>query len=318
MTLRLQVSALDDPTGRVFRYEFDDDRAQILLGRRGGVDVLLPQPSVSLVHARIERRGAGYYLVDDGSTNGTRVNGVRISSGRRVPLAEGDRIAIGDFTVQVSLAAKLDWRAESSGSIARHMAREILERLGPGDTLPSLVVLDGPQSGVVLTLGELGRTYVVGRAGRGDLRLDDVDVWRERAALVRDAEGVTIRDLGATPPVLLNGQRLDGARLLHDGDIIVLGGTSLRFRDPAEVYLRQLESAADEPAAPPSPTAAVAPPSPSPPPPEVPADANPGAPITRRVNAQPRRARPEVLIAVAALAAAALAAAALVWVLRWW
>jgi pSer/pThr/pTyr-binding forkhead associated (FHA) protein len=313
MTLRLQVSALDDPTGRVFRYEFDDDRAQILLGRRGGVDVLLPQPSVSLVHARIERRGAGYYLVDENSTNGTRVNGVRISAGRRVPLAEGDRIAIADFTVQVSIGGKLDWRAESSGSIARHMAREVLERLGPGDTLPSLVVLDGPQTGVVLTLGELGRTYVVGRAGKGDLRLDDVDMWRERAALVRDAEGVTIRDLGATPPVLLNGQRLDGARLLHDGDVILLGGTSLRFRDPAEVYLRQLETAADEP-----PAATAAPPAPPAPAASPPAE-SPSAPITKKVTAPPpRRPRPELIIAVVAMAAAALAAVALVWVLRWW
>ena len=50
------MSALSDSgSRRVFRYEFDADRAQILLGRRGGVDVLLPDARVSLVHARIER-----------------------------------------------------------------------------------------------------------------------------------------------------------------------------------------------------------------------------------------------------------------------
>ena len=72
-------SALSSDSGsrRVFRYEFDADRAQILLGRRGGVDVLLPDARVSLVHARIERRKGAYYLVDDGSTNGTRLNGDR-------------------------------------------------------------------------------------------------------------------------------------------------------------------------------------------------------------------------------------------------
>ena len=50
----------DSGSRRVFRYEFDADRAQILLGRRGGVDVLLPDARVSLVHARIERRKGAY------------------------------------------------------------------------------------------------------------------------------------------------------------------------------------------------------------------------------------------------------------------
>src|SRR3954452_11748847 len=94
--LQLEVSAINDSgSRRVFRYEFDADRAQILLGRRGGVDVLLPDARVSLVHARIERKKGAYYLVDDGSTNGTRLNGTVVATGMRQPLREGDRITIG-------------------------------------------------------------------------------------------------------------------------------------------------------------------------------------------------------------------------------
>jgi pSer/pThr/pTyr-binding forkhead associated (FHA) protein len=243
--LRLEVSALSDSgSRRVFRYEFDADRAQILLGRRGGVDVLLPDARVSLVHARIERKKGAYYLVDDGSTNGTRLNGTAVAVGLRQPLREGDRITIGDYALQVSILSShtgTEARPESSLSMARGMVRDLLERLGPGESQPSLSVLDGPQTGVMLTIGDAGRTYILGRAAGNDLRLDDVDMWREHAALERNELGVTIRSAG-THAVDVNGERVAAARLLHDGDTVTLGATSMRYHDPAEVYLRKLEA----------------------------------------------------------------------------
>jgi pSer/pThr/pTyr-binding forkhead associated (FHA) protein len=250
--LRLEVSAIGEPgqSRRSFRYEFDADRAQILLGRRGGVDVLLPDARVSLVHARIERKKGEYYLVDDGSTNGTRINGAVVPTGLRQKLVEGDRITIGEYALAVSLTGSLtgDIRPESSLSMARGMVRDLLERLGPGESQPSLRVLDGPQTGVMLTLGDVGRTYILGRAAGNDLRLDDVDMWREHAALERDELGVKVRSVGAHA-VAVNGERVAGARPLHDGDTVTLGATAMRYHDPAEVYLRKLEEA--EPAEPP-------------------------------------------------------------------
>ena len=243
MPLRLEVSALGDSgSRRVFRYEFDADRAQILLGRRGGVDVLLPDARVSLVHARIERRKGAYYLVDDGSTNGTRLNGTVVATGMRQPLREGDRITIGEYALMVSIPSSHlgEARPESSLSMARGMVRDLLERLGPGESQPSLRVLDGPQTGVMLTLGDVGRTYILGRAAGNDLRLDDVDMWREHAALERDELGVTVRSAGAHV-IRVNGEVVTAARLLHDGDTVILGATSMRYHDPAEVYLRKLE-----------------------------------------------------------------------------
>jgi pSer/pThr/pTyr-binding forkhead associated (FHA) protein len=249
----LEVSALGDSgSRRVFRYEFDADRAQILLGRRGGVDVLLPDSRVSLVHARIERKKGAYYLVDDGSTNGTRLNGTVVAIGLRQPLREGDRITIGEYALQVTIPSShtgTEARPESSLSMARGMVRDLLERLGPGESQPSLCVLDGPQTGVMLTIGDVGRTYILGRAAGNDLRLDDVDMWREHAAVERDELGVTIRSAG-THAVEVNGERVAAARQLHDGDTVRLGATAMRYQDPAEVYLRKLEE--EEAPAPPA------------------------------------------------------------------
>jgi pSer/pThr/pTyr-binding forkhead associated (FHA) protein len=287
VALRIDVTTVEDPS-RSFRYEFDGDRAQILLGRRGGVDVLLPQAKVSLVHARIERRGEGYFIVDDGSTNGTRLNGSPLGGGLPAALRDGDRIAIGDFALSVALTDALpDGSAESAASVARRMVREVLERLGPGETLPSLQVIDGPQAGTTLTLADPGRVYLLGRGDASDLRLDDVDMWQEHAALVRDDHGVTVRDPGSTPQLTVNGQSVDGQRLLRDGDRLRLGATSLRYADPAELYLRKLETARGHD------------------------DTSP----TERPRELPPRRRPELLLIGLGLLAALAAAATLVYVL---
>jgi hypothetical protein len=67
--------------------------AVVTFGRRPESTVQLADPNVSRNHAEIRPHGNGWVLVDLGSTNGTRVNGVRVSSHE---LTEGDEIAFGN------------------------------------------------------------------------------------------------------------------------------------------------------------------------------------------------------------------------------
>ena len=60
------------------------------IGRGDGVEVRLEHPLVSRRHARIEATADGFRLVDEGSRNGTFVNGRRV---REALLRRGDRVA---------------------------------------------------------------------------------------------------------------------------------------------------------------------------------------------------------------------------------
>jgi pSer/pThr/pTyr-binding forkhead associated (FHA) protein len=244
--LRVQISTRDDPKSGIFRHAFDADRTQVLIGRRIGVDVLLPDPKVSLVHARIERRDGDYLISDEKSTNGTFVNGVRLSRGAPQSLRDGDRVVVGRYELVVGLIPTGEWTAEASSSLARRMVQEVLERLGGGETQPALHVLDGAQTGVVLRLDIIGKSWVLGRAGQGDLRLDEVDPGLPRAQLTRTVESVTLRPLQPRPDLRVNGEPVAGARALKDGDQLDFHGTTLRFVDPAEVYLRKLSAGPDD------------------------------------------------------------------------
>lgn len=69
------------------------DSNQIHVGRGADNQIVLEGDSVSRRHARFERRGNGWFVVDDGSTNGTYLNDKQVQT--EAPLENSDRIKIG-------------------------------------------------------------------------------------------------------------------------------------------------------------------------------------------------------------------------------
>ncbi len=65
------------------------------LGRAADNDVHLPFERVSAHHARLGYRGGQWWVEDLGSTNGTRVNEVRVD--QALVVTYGDRIHVGDI-----------------------------------------------------------------------------------------------------------------------------------------------------------------------------------------------------------------------------
>jgi FHA domain-containing protein len=71
------------------------DAHALTIGRAPNNDVSLPTDEyASSRHARIEPRRDGVWISDVGSTNGTFVNGIRLTRERR--LAPGDQVRIGE------------------------------------------------------------------------------------------------------------------------------------------------------------------------------------------------------------------------------
>jgi ABC-type multidrug transport system ATPase subunit/ABC-type multidrug transport system permease subunit len=89
-----RVASRDAPVVDIQRIEFDGRR--LTVGRDPGNDVTLEDPNVSRFHAEIVARGEGVELVDLGSRNGTRLDGVPVE---RAPLTTGSEIGIGAFAL---------------------------------------------------------------------------------------------------------------------------------------------------------------------------------------------------------------------------
>ncbi len=74
---------------------------ELVMGRGGECDLVLPERQVSREHIRIFRDGDTYYLEDLDSKNGTWVNGKQVKAST-VPLRDGDEI-------QIALAVKITY-----------------------------------------------------------------------------------------------------------------------------------------------------------------------------------------------------------------
>ncbi len=77
--------------------QHDLDRAVTTIGRASDRAIVVDDPEVSRRHAEIRRAGDRYVLADNGSTNGTRVNGEVVT---QVELQDGDEIGVGSAVLR--------------------------------------------------------------------------------------------------------------------------------------------------------------------------------------------------------------------------
>jgi DNA-binding NtrC family response regulator len=114
-------------------------RRGFVVGSHAPCDLLLADPHVSRQHLRIDAEAQEYVLRDLGSTNGTRVEGVRV---REAVLDDGARIECGEtalrfrFTdepMRIELAAGEDFEGLIGRSVAMRELFALLERAAPTD-----------------------------------------------------------------------------------------------------------------------------------------------------------------------------------------
>src|SRR5947209_20438302 len=78
--------------GRIYEIR----KESLSIGRSRDSDIFLEDLAVSRLHASILNMGNGNYaLKDEGSANGTKINGQLLNKYQTQPLQEGDRIQLG-------------------------------------------------------------------------------------------------------------------------------------------------------------------------------------------------------------------------------
>src|SRR3954453_12073958 len=93
---------VNEKGGEQKRLEFD--KPEVTIGRVQGNDIILPKGNVSKRHSRIVLKDGKFIIVDLKSTNGTYVNGRKITS--PLVVKGSDKIYIGDFILSIE-----EWQA---------------------------------------------------------------------------------------------------------------------------------------------------------------------------------------------------------------
>jgi Zn-dependent protease len=180
--------------------------ADVTLGRAPGATVVLSDPSVSRVHARISAgNGEGAVLEDAGSSHGTYVDGVRVTG--PVSLHDGAKIRLGDS--ELAVERRRDGAEAGRTLVVRAGATALVPtvagmhpRVRSGYALKRLDASEGSRRWVLRDLES--DTFL--RLSDSDAQLfEQLDGTRSLSDLVADAEA----RFGATGPARL-------ARLLAD------------------------------------------------------------------------------------------------------
>jgi ABC-type multidrug transport system ATPase subunit/pSer/pThr/pTyr-binding forkhead associated (FHA) protein len=249
------------------------ESADLVVGRDASANIQIDSPGVSRQHARLVQDGDGYRLEDLGSSNGTYVNGQRLSGPQA--LKHGDQVGLGLSVIleyQVEQPAGQDTLLESlpvegtfleSAPVERTDVGRRAQQADPPPELGSTMISEEPLAsrvGVppqlrVTIAGGKTRTYALtqaevtlGRAEDNQIVIDSRIVSRRHARFMKVEGGYVLEALPeASNPLLITGRPLSGAHLLQHGDTLRIGsldpGTmvTLVYNHPQQAQVAQAQ-----------------------------------------------------------------------------
>ncbi len=236
---------LEEPDGRSHRL-----RPGLNLVGRESADVLLPDKTVSRQHARLEVGEDGTVTLEDlSSTNGTQIGGDRLVPHVPRSLQPGDRIRFGSVLTELRLPPEpLNKEVNKEAPPAREAGSDSTEQGPPAvgartySTRPAVPMPAGignARAHVVETREEGGRAYPLvpgvttfGRRAENSVVIQgDPYVSGSHAQIIADGDVFRLTDIGSTNGTLLNGRRLaiNEPVTLSPDDVVLIGGTAMRF-----------------------------------------------------------------------------------------
>ena len=194
--------------GRVYRL----DAEEITIGRGNRNTIIIRDNEVSREHLRMTRVDNGFEIADNGSSNGTFVDGQPLQDGWT--LYDPAVIELGDSITLEYWPGEPDEEAISANAHMSHslQSQAYLIVTVPSDDQPAVYPLTGVAS-------------VVGRATNCEIVIVEPEVSREHFRITLTPRGYVVDDLGSTNGTYVNGRRLEDTYLLQPGDVLQIGTT---------------------------------------------------------------------------------------------
>ncbi|MDP6904830.1 MAG: FHA domain-containing protein [Verrucomicrobiota bacterium] len=208
------------------------DLEEVVIGRKNDsreihLD-LAPDESVSRVHARVLLEGGIIFIEDLGSSAGTFIDGIKIDT--KIKLEPESKVKIGgaflDFRINSS-AQKVD-EFQADNPPANNNPEELLSS-HEGKNIHVKLNRNGEISQLSFALDEL---FVGRKHPEHEIHIDlnpDLKASRKHARIWRTRNICWIADLSSTHGTLVNGEILNGARVIEPNDVVQIGAATMQF-----------------------------------------------------------------------------------------
>lgn len=194
----------------------------ITIGRSMTNEISIREQHVSRQHAVISYQYGMFMISDLGSVNNTFVNDQELKE--PFPLASGDviRLYVPELRFSSIVTSEDEERARQTGAF-------ILPTTN--NSHPRLIVTAGPQEGTEFPI--TGNRITIGRAtanAEWEIGLQDRAVSRPHVKIEREHDSWVLTDLGSSNGTLVNNKLVAQSETLHDGNVLLIGETTLLFR----------------------------------------------------------------------------------------
>ena len=228
------------------------ENARIILGSDGQSDVLLQRTTVSSRHAEITLSDVGVlHLIDLNSTNGTRLDGVKLTPGVPVEVSLGQQISLGrasHFALSAELVEKL--YKPNDPSIGQVVITDepivhstiAVAAIGDLGTLATLRPVEPSADDLTLpAISPDAQAITLGYSDACDISIPNPVVSGRHARLYYDDDRFIIEDQTSTNGTFVEGRRVTRARL-ELGNTIALGSYTMVFDESLADLLRTRNS----------------------------------------------------------------------------
>lgn len=210
---------------------------QLSIGRGQDCDITIDNKAISRRHVSLAFQNGMYFVSDLGSTNGTLVNGRKITVDE--PVSEEDKIEFGKFTL--SPAVREDDELGTSTSAANDLdmndetifvrpqaASKPQKAFQPKGRGPHLTVIQG--GGQPDKLALQGKSSIkIGKAEDCDLIVKGWFIAPAQCYIIKQDKGYCLIPQKSWAATLVNGLKTSRERPLRSGDIIKIRQNIIRF-----------------------------------------------------------------------------------------
>jgi pSer/pThr/pTyr-binding forkhead associated (FHA) protein len=204
-------------------------KASFLLGRSKECDIIISDPKISDVQAKVGTKDNRYFIKNLGS-NKISVNG-QPTEGQFIN--NGDELALGKSKFVVEVAEK-----ERPGSKLTSVEDKtmVLDTISDETLGPRLVctTATGKSKIIPLKLEKL----IIGRSNEATLKLMHPSISRKHCVIEKQDKGYIARNISTTNPLFLN-DRVISEKRLYSGDQLRMGTFSITFISDQPTDARQ-------------------------------------------------------------------------------
>ena len=193
--------------------------AIVIIGRDKTAQVIINKSDVSAQHAQLLVNENGeLFIVDLGSTNGTYVNGRRLTKGVTEAISSRDTVTLANPN-----GIRLVFNPEG----------KIVQNEQPKEPLTNTISKDSIDEKL-----RNKQLIFIGRSNENDIVLAHQSISRQHASIERKGDKFLITDLDSLNGTFVNGKRITGSVVVSSADLILIG----RFQIPLSGKVKDLSA----------------------------------------------------------------------------